>query len=168
MNPDITSLLSSAVTIIAAFIYLLTYRFQKRKIELLQNSIDSQSKIITDFEKYKSLFDISDFEKRLELKLDNQRMELSKSFQLQNRKSIDAALEKYSEHVLRSSQDALAGWEELINVANHVTLHKFPDKEQKIERDEFILKNYPKNAEFMIHFLDAHFDGKIPSNDQKK
>lgn len=168
MRPEITSLLSSVVTIIAAFIYFLTYRFQKRKIELLQNSIDSQSKIIADFEKYKSLFDISDFEKRLELKLDNQKMELSKSFQVQNQKAIDDALKKYSEYVLHSSQEALGGWEELINVANNVTLHKFPDKAQKIERDTFILKNYPKNADFMIRFLDDYFDGKIPPNDPKK
>ncbi|MDB5206534.1 MAG: hypothetical protein JWR72_1609 [Flavisolibacter sp.] len=168
MNLEISSLLSSCVTLLAAFIYFLTYRFQNRKIELLQSSIDSQSKIITDFEKYKSLFDISDFEKRLELKLDNQKMELGKSFQIQNQKSIEAALEKYSEHVFRSSQEALGGWEELINIANSITLLKYPDKNKKAERDAFILKNYPKNADFMIRFLDDSFDGKIHPNGQKK
>ena len=168
MTSEISSYISSGVTVIAAFIYFLTYRFQKTKIDLLQNSIDSQSKIIADFDKYKSLFDISDFEKRLQLKLDNQKMELSNSFLVQNRKSIDDALEKYSEYVTHSSIEALSGWEELVNLANSVTLSQFPDKSQKVERDLYLIKNYPKNAEFMIRFLEDYFDGKIPLNEPTK
>ena len=72
------------VTAICTIAYILTFKYQTGKIGILEGTlktlndqVSSQSKIITDFEKYKSLFDIDDFEKRLKFKLDTQSEELS-------------------------------------------------------------------------------------------
>ena len=57
--------------------------YQANKFKDLENTINSQQKLIQDFEKYKSLFDIDDFGKRLQLKLDNQKDELERHFNSQ-------------------------------------------------------------------------------------
>ncbi len=117
MKPEILALIQTIVTALAAIAYIFTYRFMAEKlktmqqtVESLKNNIDSQSKIISDFEKYKALFDIDDFEKRLQLKMDNQKMELTNSFNLQAKKNLDVALQKFAEHVTESTQHAMGGW----------------------------------------------------------
>jgi D-ribose pyranose/furanose isomerase RbsD len=157
------------VTALCTVAYFLTYRYQAKKIEILdktlnslQSQITSQSTIISDFEKYKKLFDIDDFEKRLKLKLDNQKDELNQVY----KKEIDEASIKTARLAIeifqKEHEKIINGYEELGNIALAVTLQKFPKKENKIERDLFIAKNYPKNLEYFITFCDEALDGKIP------
>ncbi|MFM8739499.1 MAG: hypothetical protein ACKOC0_04765, partial [Cytophagales bacterium] len=84
------------VTALCTVTYFLTYRYQASKIETMERTvknltdlINGQSRIISDFEKYKSVFDIGDFEKRLALKLDNKEMEMTQQFREQTKVIVD-------------------------------------------------------------------------------
>ena len=164
---EISLYIQILVTGACTLAYVFTYRYQASKLKTIEqtivtltNLISGQSKIISDFEKYKSLFDIDDFEKRLKLKLDNQKDELEKSFKKQYLTLSDQIL-KLSLEIFRSENEKMMnGWEELSQIALNILIDQYPNKIDKPKRDEFIQKHYPKNAIFFIRFIDEHFDGK--------
>ncbi len=123
--------------------------------------LNGQSKIITDFEKYKSLFDIEDFEKRLILKLENQSMELNKQFNIRAKQIIEETLHATSKKLQETEGTIIKGWDEYSQIVISITLSMFPKIEDKLERDKFINKHYPINSEYLIGFIDAHFNGDI-------
>jgi hypothetical protein len=144
------------------------YKVQTKRIEALEKTskklnelISGQSKIISDFEKYKSLFDIEDFEKRLNLKLENQSMELNKQFNLRSRQIIEETLKVTSKKLQETEGTIIKGWEEFSQIVISISLNQFPKPEDKRKRDEFIQKHYPINAEYLIGFIDAHLNGEL-------
>lgn len=156
------------VTAVCTVVYILTYRYQSAKLDTmdktvktLTNLINGQSKIISDFEKYKSVFDIDDFEKRLALKLDNKEMEMNKQFKDKTKTIVDNTLKKANEIYLRETPNMMKSWEELSQIAISITLKQFPEKTDKQKRDEFIKKNYPNNAQYFIGFIDEYLEGNI-------
>lgn len=156
------------VTTACAVAYILTYRYQASKLDTMDRTvknltdlINGQSKIIADFEKYKSVFDIDDFEKRLALKLDNKEMEMNQQFRKQAQNIVDNTLNTAREHIVKEQPNWMKSWEELSQIAISVTLKQFPTKDDKVKRDEFVKRNYPSNCEYFIGFIDDYLDGKI-------
>jgi hypothetical protein len=161
------------VTAICTIAYVLTFKYQTGKIGILERTlktvndqVSSQSKIISDFEKYKSLFDIDDFEKRLKFKLDNQSEELSALY----KKEIKNATIETSKVALKvfekENEKIFKGYEELASIAINITFKQFPNKSDKTRRDEHIRKNYPHNADYFIGFCDDYLSKQPRSNDQ--
>jgi hypothetical protein len=164
MSSEVSTYIQTGVTIVAVIVYYLVYRFQSRKIDLLQKSVDSQSRIISDFEKYKSLFDVDDFEKRLKLKLDNQRIELIRSFEAEAVKLANNVSQKAAENFLQQNDKMLAAWNELAQIPLSIIMKEYPKKEDKQARDKYISEKFPKSADFFIQFCDDYLAGKVPPN----
>lgn len=165
---DIALYIQILVTATCAIAYILTYRYQSSKLDTMDRTvknltdlINGQSKIIADFEKYKSVFDIEDFEKRLALKLDNKEMEMNKQFRQQTISIVDETLKTAQEKIIKETPSWMKSWEELSQIAISITLHQFPTKEDKEKRDEFIIKKYPNNSKYFIGFIDDYLAGKI-------
>jgi hypothetical protein len=161
------------VTAACTLAYIFTYKYQASKLKTIEQTvitltdlISGQSKIISDFEKYKSLFDIEDFEKRLKLKLDNQKDELEISFKKQSVIIADQSLKLALKTFQNENEKMLKGWEELTQIAINITLEQFPTKADKPKRDEFIQKHYSQNASFFIRFIDDYLDGKAKLDKQ--
>jgi len=157
------------ITALCTFAYFLIYHFQAKKISVLnttlkslQGQVTSQSTIISDFEKYKKLFDIEDFEKRLKLKLDNQKDELTLVYKKQVEEASKQTVRLAIDIFQKEQEHIIQGYEELGKIALTLILQKFPKKENKPERDIFIKKHYPKNIDYFITFCDDALDGKIP------
>ena len=135
-------------------------------MKTLNDQVSSQSKIITDFEKYKSLFDIDDFEKRLKFKLDTQSEELSALY----KKEIKNATIETSKVALnifeKENEKMLKGYEELASISINITFKQFPNKSDKTRRDEHIRKNYPHNADYFIGFCDNYLLKQTLPSDQ--
>jgi len=159
------------VTAFCAIAYILTYKYQSSKLETMDKTVKSltelingQSKIIADFEKYKSIFDIEDFEKRLKLKLDNQRMEMDKQFNQKAKTISDKTLESVKKTFINETPSWMKGWEELSQIAISILLKEFPTKLHKIKRDEYVKKNYPNNAKYFIGFIDSYLEGNYTNS----
>jgi hypothetical protein len=162
------------VTAFCAIAYFMTYKYQSSKLETMDKTVKSlsehingQSKIITDFEKYKSIFDIEDFEKRLNLKLDNQKMEMDKQFNQKAKNISDKTLESVEKTLITETPSWMKGWQELSQIAISILLKEFPTKLDKIKRDEYIRKNYPNNAKYFIGFIDSYLEGNFANSNLK-
>jgi calcineurin-like phosphoesterase family protein len=164
---DLPIYIQIGVTAICAVAYVWTFRYQSAKISSLETLISNQSSIINDFEKYKSLFDIDDFEKRLSLKLENQHLELSKDFNSKIKGIVDQTIKVSTDQFIASNKEIIQGWEELCQIAMGVALDHYPQKEMKADRDKWIKDYHPKNAKWLIGFIDNHFE-KSPGTSQKK
>lgn len=156
------------VTAICAVAYILTYRYQSAKLDTMDRTvknltdlINGQSRIIADFEKYKSVFDIEDFEKRLALKLDNKEMEMNLQFREHTKTIVNQTLNEAKVKLEKEQPDWMLGWEELCGYAMQGIIKQFPDKKDKEKRDDYIMRNYPKNYKYFIAFIDDYQDGKI-------
>jgi hypothetical protein len=165
---DIILYIQIIVTAFCAVTYILTYRFQASKLNTMEKTvktlaelINGQSKIISDFERYKSVFDIEDFEKRLALKLDNKEMEMNQQFRQQTKTIVDQTIQTTQDIFIKTSPEFMKSWEELSQIAISVTLKQFPTKADKDKRDEFVNKHYPENSKYFIGFIDEYLDGKI-------
>lgn len=145
------------IVVIHTVAYALTAIYQANKFKALENTVNSQQKLIQDFEKYKSLFDIDDFEKRLNLKLDNQKLELTRSFVKQAEELANNIATNAAERMLEGNKDLLAAYNELSPIILVPILKKFPNESDKLQRDSYILSNHPKNAAYFINFFDLHF-----------
>lgn len=160
----VTDFINIGLILILIMSNLLIYRIQNKRIASLENTstklrdlLDGQSKIISDFERYKSLFDIEDFEKRLKLKLDNQALDLQKKFDLKSKEIIDVTLKSVQEKIMETEGTLFKGWEELCQIAISVIMKEFPKIEDKQKRDSHIRKFYPLNSIYFIGFIDDHF-----------
>lgn len=85
------------VTAVCAIIYMMTYKYQKNKIEQLmgtltslKNHIESQESIINT---YKQIMNVDDFMKHMEIKLENERYVTAK-------KTLETAKDILSEVIL--------------------------------------------------------------------
>jgi len=79
----------------------------------------------------------------------------------------DTIIEKMNVAYQETNYELLSMVNELIQFPINMTIQRFPNKNQKVERDEFIKKCYPHSSEMFIKFCDDHFDGKIHPTDQK-
>lgn len=154
-----------AVTIIYTLAYVATYIYQHRKIKALEAVTKSQSTLITDFEKYKSFFSVEDFEKRLTMKLQNQKDELQSNFNKEFQQLQDNAIQAAVNVFQRETANAMAAWEELVQIAVAVTVKQYPNPEDKSERDLHIKQRYPKNAHYFIGFIDEYL---VKKNEETK
>lgn len=156
------------VTAVCAIAYVMTYRYQSNKLATMEKTvknmtdlISGQSQIIADFDRYKSIFSIEDFEKRLALKLDNKEMEMNKHFENNVKGIYEETIKSAADVFQTENAKILNGWAELSEIAIGVTIKKYPKKEDKEKRDQFIKKSYPRNADYFIGFMDDYIDGKI-------
>ena len=160
------------VTAVCAIAYILTFRYQSSKMKVLEQTlqnlhsqITSQSKIISDFEKYKSLFDIEDFEKRLKLKLEIQKDELSiekkEEIVHYSKEMADIAVKAFQ----KENEKILNAFQELSQIPITIAMDKYPKKEDKKERDKYLKTNYPHSSEYFIGFCDMVIN-KTQTNDQ--
>lgn len=126
------------LTFLLIVIYVLIYKYQANKLKSIEiqittvnRTVESQSKLINDFEKYKSLFDIDDFDKRLKLKLDIQKDELNQAFKKQLKESQVNTIKSVDETLKKSAVEWMAGWDELSQIALGILLKQFPEKKTK-------------------------------------
>ncbi|HSK14338.1 MAG TPA: hypothetical protein VK907_14050, partial [Phnomibacter sp.] len=61
MTPEISTYIYIVSTFIAATIYYLTFRYQAKKIEVLEKAIKTQSTLLDDFDKFKKLLDVEHY-----------------------------------------------------------------------------------------------------------
>lgn len=161
------------VTAICTIAYVLTFKYQSSKIKILERTfktlndqVSSQSKIITDFEKYKNIFDIDDFEKRMNLKLDILRDELK----LSHKKEIEEIQIKLVKDAIdvfqKTHQDVISKNDELSIYAANIAIEKYPKLIDKKKRDEFVLNNFPLSHDYLNIYIDQHFSTKHMKADQ--
>ncbi len=163
------------VTAICTIAYILTFKYQTGKIGILEKTlktindqVSSQSKIISDFEKYKSLFDIEDFEKRVNLKLENQKDEITRVYKKEMEMTAIETSKIAIQVFEKEHKKMFDGYQELASIAINITLSKYPNKSDKAERDKHINKNYPHNADYFIGFLDNHFSTTQKKDDRSE
>lgn len=167
---DIQVYIQIGITTLCTIAYYWTYKYQAEKLSALSNMIETmnnlikgQSNIISDFEKYKSLFDIADFEKRLNLKLDNKEMEMNKMFQEQV-EMIKKNVENAFKIAITEENKALRQkHHELSIIAIQAMISEYPTKADKKIRDESIKALYPHNTEDFIGFIDHVLDKEVDS-----
>lgn len=165
MTPEISTYLYIGSTLIAATIYYLTYRYQAKKIDILEKAISSQSSLITDFEKFKKLLDVDDYKKNRDLQLENQKIQLTRFFEKEAEKLANNVADNMNKRYIETNSDLLGMVQELIQFPIHMTIKQYPDKSQKTERDKFIKQNYPHSADKLIGFCDAVIAGQVVPDD---
>lgn len=175
MTPEILIIIQTVVTATATIAYIFTYRYLSEKVKTMEQTvitmkslIDSQTQLLQNVDSYKKLYDPKDFENALFLKLDNQKLTLSKEFEKQKAEIVDAIIKNMTGRFAEANADLLKMVEELIQFPVHMTLKQFPDKSQKAAKDEFIKQNYPYSADKMIAFTDDILAGQVKPNDQSQ
>lgn len=165
MTPEISTYLYIGSTLIAATVYYLTFKYQAKKIDILEKAIKTQSTLLDDFEKFKKLLDVDHFLKNRDLQLENQKIEMTRYFEKEAQAMGDRIVKSMNDTYVQVNKELLDMVQELAQFPLTMVIKQFPDKEKKAERDIFIQKYYPHSATKLIGFCDAYFNGDIPPND---
>jgi len=161
MAPETTTYIYIGTTLIACVIYYLTFKFQARKIDVLEIAIKSQSTLISDFEKFKSLLDVEHYIKNRDLQLENQKIEMTRYFEKEAKAMGTRLAEGMNNTYMEINKDLLASVNELIQVPLSIIMTKFPDKSQKADRDNYIKEKFPHSTKLFIDFCDTWVAGQI-------
>lgn len=171
MTQEILIIIQSVITAAATIAYILTYRYLSEKVKTMnqtvttmKNLIDSQTQIIQNIDSYKKIYNPEDFTKAMSLKLENQKIELTRLFEKQAKDFGDNITKGMNDIYIETNKEMLAMIQELVQFPLATTMARFPDKSQKVERDNFIKKYYPHSAAKLIGFCDDWVGGKIPPN----
>lgn len=168
MTTELSTYLYIGTTLIAAIIYFLTFRYQATKIDLLQKAINSQSSLISDFEKFKKLLDVDDYKKNRDLQLENQKIVLTRFFEVEAKKLALEIANTSGQHFLEINNKVLAAFNELAQIPLSIIMKQYPDKSKKQERDKYIREKFPQSAEFFIGFCDFNNDSRDYLNKSKQ
>ena len=164
MTTDITTYIYIGTTLIASAVYYLTFKYQAKKIDILEKAIKTQSNLLEDFEKFKKLLDVDHYVKNRDLQLENQKILLTRVFETQAKTLAENIMKKTADGVIKEQVKWISAWNELSQIALSIAISQFPNKEDKAKRDAHFKENYPDNSEYFINFCDAYFSGQIPPN----
>ena len=166
MTPEIILVLSTQILSVIGYIF--TARYQNGRIKSMEDSMQgqkdllrSQADTIKTFEDYKKLINLSDVEKNIELKIDNLHLEYKKFITNRESEVADLAILSAAKTYQREHKKMLRAWNELVNINAQFIMNQFPDKSQVKERDEFITKLLPFNAEYLVPMIEAWLSGEI-------
>ena len=165
MTPELSTYLYIGTTLIAATIYYLTFRYQAKKIDILEKAIKTQSNLLEDFEKFKKLLDVDHYIKNRDLQLENQKLQLTRFFEQEARTLAEKVMRQTADGVIKEQIKWMPAWNELSQIALSIAIGQFPNKEDKPQRDAHFKQNYPQNADYFINFCDAYFNKQTPPND---
>ena len=166
MIPEMTTyIIYIGTTLIASAVYYLTFRYQAKKIDILEKAIKTQSTLLEDFEKFKKLLDVDHYVKNRDLQLENQKLQLTRFFEKEAKTLAEKVMRQTADGVIKEQVKWMPAWNELSQIALSIAIKQFPNKEDKPKRDAHFIENYPENSEYFIKFCDAYFDGQISSND---
>jgi hypothetical protein len=165
MTEQTTTYIYIGSTLIAAVIYYLTFRYQAKKIDILEKTIKSQSSLLDDIEKFRKMLDVDEFKKNRELHLETQKLEMTRYFEKEATAMGQRITKAMTDNFMEANKDLLGMVEELIQFPIHATLQQFPGISQKGNRDIFIKQHYPHSADKLIGFCDAIIGGQIPPID---
>jgi hypothetical protein len=166
MTPELSTYLYIGTTLIAATIYFLTFRYQAKKIDILEKAIKTQSTLLDDFEKFKKLLDVDHYVKNRDLQLENQKIQLTRFFEAEAKKMGESIIENMGKTYIETNKDLLAMVQELVQIPISIVMKEFPDKMQKTKRDKYIKETFPHSSKMFIGFCDAWVDGRIRPDDQ--
>lgn len=160
MDPEMIIVL--LVQILTLLGYFLTAKYQSRRIETLEQSMQSQRDLLKNqadtiktFDDYKKLINLNDVEKNINLKLDNLHLEYKKIINQREKTVSDSAIKIATETFQRENHKMLRAWNELVNINAQFIIGEYPDKLNVKERDEFINRILPFNAEYLIPMINA-------------
>jgi len=132
------------IQLLVGVVLVLAIRHKNSQIETLKANFST-------LESMMKLYNVEDFKKNVELKLENQ--------QLQHQKEIDKAFKKSEEaireSILKISTPWLSKYDELLNYELHFISQM---KEEELQKT---LKLLPKNKEFILTMLSNIKSGKI-------
>ena len=168
MTEEITTYIYIGSTLIASAVYYLTFRYQAKKIDILEKTIKSQSSLLDDIEKFRKMLDVDEFKKNRELHLETQKLELTRYFEKEAKAMGDTIIKSMNDNFIEANADLLGMVQELVQFPIHAILKQFPDKNQKADRHNFIKQHYPHSADKLIGFCDAIFAGQVQPNDPMK
>ena len=164
MTQEITTYIYIGSTLIACAVYYLTFRYQAKKIDILEKAIKTQSTLLDDFDKFKKLLDVDHYVKNRDLQLENQKLEMTRYFEKEASKIGDSVAKSLNETYMETNKDLLGMVSELVQFPIDMVMKMYPEKSQKDERDNFILQHYPHSASRLIGFCDAVVAGQIHPN----
>ena len=165
MTPELSTYLYIGATLIAAFVYYMTFRYQAKKIDILEKAIKTQSTLLDDFDKFKKLLDVDHYVKNRDLQLENQKIELTRLFEKESLKIANGVRDIMAKSFVDVNAKWLASFNELAQIPISIVMKQFPEKEHKNERDAYIKEKFPHSSEFFIGFCDAWVAGEIPPDD---
>jgi hypothetical protein len=168
MTPEISTFLYIGSTLIAATIYYLTYRYQAKKIDILEKAIKTQSTLLDDFDKFKKLLDVDHYVKNRDLQLENQKIQLTRFFENEAKKMGERIVENMSTRYVETNAELLNAFNELAQVPLSIIMQQFPKAPDKTNRDNYIKEKFPHSSELFIRFCDDYVAGKIPPIDPSK
>ncbi len=154
--------------------YFLTARWQTQKIKSLEETFKTQSDLLKNqadtiktFEEYKKIINLTDVEKNIQLKIDNLHLEYKKVINAREKEVSDLAIQTAGTVFQRENKKMLRAWNELVNINAQFIMAQYPEINQKEERDEFINKFIPFNAEYVTPMIDAWFSGELQEFKEK-
>jgi hypothetical protein len=160
------------ITLIMQFLtlgyYYFTSKYQTGRIDSLKNSMESQKDLlksqadtISTFENYKKIINLTDVEKNIELKIANLRLEHEMTIANRDKEMIDFAMKVASKTFKIENGKMLRAWNELLNINAQFLMARYPTSNDAKERDEFIMKLMPFNAEYVIELMNAWTSGEL-------
>jgi hypothetical protein len=168
MTGDITTYIYIGTTLIASAVYYLTFRYQAKKIDILEKAIKTQSTLLGDFDKFKKLLDVDHYVKNRDLQLENQKIQLTRFFENEAKKMGERIVKNMSNKYVETNADLLNAFNELAQVPLSIIMQQFPKAPDKIDRDNYIKNKFPHSSELFIRFCDDYVAGKIPPIDPSK
>lgn len=152
--------------------YVFTALYQSKRIKAVEDNFKSQTDLLKNqsdtiktFEDYKKMINLSDLEKNIQLKLDNQALDFEKNWKGREKEMIEAMLTTYRQVWEREQPKFMRAWGESINVLAQFIERQYPDYSQKKERDESIQVNFPFNAEYLIGYIDSWQTGGVKNSE---
>lgn len=161
MENSFLIILNIVCTAAVGLLYFNFKTFSDKKLNTINDTLKAQSALISDFEKYKSLMNIDDFKKMLELQLEKQRLELDKDFNGQMAAFVQSIDKRILKALETTNWEAMEAFEEIAQVPLNIILKDYPTAEDKSKRDEFIAGKFPISAKFLVPIADAILRGEI-------
>jgi uncharacterized membrane-anchored protein YhcB (DUF1043 family) len=168
MTEQTTTYIYIGTTLLASAIYYLTFRYQAKKIDILEKAIKTQSTLLDDFDKFKKLLDVDHYLKNRDLQLENQKIQLTRFFETEAKKMGEKIVENMSNKYVETNHELLSAFNELAQVPLSIIMKQYPGLADKVERDKYIVGHFPHSSELFIRFCDDYVAGKIPQSDLEK
>ena len=166
MTPD--TIIVLAIQFLTLIGYFFTAKYQNKRIENMEQSMNgqrdllkSQADTIKTFEEYKKLINLSDVEKNIALKIDNLHLEYKRTMGNRESEIADIATRSAAKTFITENKKMLRAWSELVNINAQFIMNQFPEKSQNQEREDFINKILPFNAEYLVPMIEAWMSGEI-------
>src|SRR5690348_7055124 len=111
---EILIIIQTLIAASAIVAYIWTYRFLSVKVKemgktvlVMKSLIDSQTQIIQNIDSYKKIYNPEDFTKAMSLKLENQQLEMNRSFEKEARQLGERIVKSMNDTYLEVNKDLL-------------------------------------------------------------